>query len=319
MRALVTGAGGFVGQWLCRELLSDGWDVHGATLTGAPARGTLEDWQRDAVMWYDADLREPEDVVAALDEARPDAVFHLAGVAYVPDADSDARGAWSNNVLAAVTLLEALVQRRRAGVLDPVVVIAGSAAQYGTHPPESMPLTEVAEQRPASVYGATKLAQEVAALAVWRESGLRVVAARAFNHSGPGQSASFLVPALVERACQAKASNAPSIRIGNPTPVRDYLHVEDVARAYLYLALRGEPGEAYNVASGAGISVTQLAELILEHVQCEARLESDPALTRAGDISVLIGDATKLSRTTSWTTRHTLEMMIDDMIDAATN
>jgi GDP-4-dehydro-6-deoxy-D-mannose reductase len=148
---------------------------------------------------------------------------------------------------------------------------------------------------------------------------LRVVAARAFNHSGPGQSAAFLVPALIERAREAKESNASSIRIGNPTPVRDYLHVEDVARAYLYLALRGEPGQAYNVASGAGISVAQLAELILEHVQCEARLDSDPALTRAGDIPVLIGDAAKLSRTTSWTTRHTLEMMIDDMIDAATN
>lgn len=319
MRALVTGAGGFVGQWLCRELLSDGWDVHGATLTGAPAGGTLEDWQRDAVMWYDSDLREPDDVATAVDEARPDAVFHLAGVAYVPDAGNDARAAWSNNVLAAVTLLDALVQRRRAGVLDPVVVIAGSAAQYGAHPPESMPLTEHAEQRPASVYGATKAAQEVAALGAWRESGLRVVAARSFNHSGPGQSASFLVPALIERAREARESRAPSIRIGNPAPVRDYLHVEDVARAYLFLALRGEPGEAYNVASGAGISVAQLAELVLEHSRCEARLESDPALARGSDIPVLIGDATKLSRTTSWTTRHTLEMMIDDMIDAATN
>ena len=70
MRALVTGAGGFVGQWLCAELLRDGWDVHGAGLTGAPAGGTLKDWQRDAVFWHDADLRDEADVVAAVDAAR---------------------------------------------------------------------------------------------------------------------------------------------------------------------------------------------------------------------------------------------------------
>ena len=89
MRALVTGAGGFAGQWLCAELLSDGWDVHGATLTGAPGSGTLEDWQRDAVYWHDVDLRDQAEVGTVLDAARPDAVFHLAGVSYLPDAGAD--------------------------------------------------------------------------------------------------------------------------------------------------------------------------------------------------------------------------------------
>jgi GDP-4-dehydro-6-deoxy-D-mannose reductase len=317
VRALVTGAGGFVGQWLCRELLSDGWDVHGATLTGAPASGSLDDWQRDAVYWHDADLRDRVEVETVLDEARPEAVFHLAGVAHVPSAGTDPATAWSTNVMIAVNLLDAIGVRRGSGTMDPAIVIAGSAAQYGAHPPASMPLPEGAAQIPMTVYGATKAAQEIAALAAWRSAGVRVVAARAFNHSGPGQGTAFLLPALVERVVEARQSKASFIRVGNTTPVRDFLHVQDVARAYIYLALRGRPGEAYNIASGVGTSVAQLAEIVIDQLNVTLRLEPDTDLTRPNDVPALIGDPTKLSTDTSWTSHHTLDTMIGDLIDAA--
>jgi GDP-4-dehydro-6-deoxy-D-mannose reductase len=330
MRALVTGAGGFVGQWLCAELLRDGWDVHGATLTGAPAGGTLEPWQRDAVFWHDTDLREAEEVAATLDTTRPDAVFHLAAVSFVPAAEADRNAAWATNVTACTILLDAIATRRRAGTLDPVVVVAGSGEQYGAHSLEAMPLAETAEQRPASVYAETKVAQEVAAMEAWRASGTRVIAARAFNHSGPGQRQNFLLPSLVARAQEAHEQKLNAIRIGNPAAVRDFLHVEDVARAYIYLALRGVPGDAYNIASGAGVSVADLAALVIDAVGQSLRFRHpdgvrglravpDQDLMRAVDVPVLVGDPGKLARTTTWQPKHTLDMLIDDLIYAETD
>jgi GDP-4-dehydro-6-deoxy-D-mannose reductase len=182
-----------------------------------------------------------------------------------------------------------------------------------------MPLREDAEQWPVSVYGATKVAQEAAALATWRATGTKVIAARAFSHSGPGQAPTFLLPSLVARVMDAQEKQERVIRIGNATPVRDFLHVQDVARAYLFLALRGEPGQSYNIASGEGVSVTQLAEFVLAEAGYEARIESDPALMRAVDIPVMIGDPAKLMRTTTWTIQHTLDTLIGDMLDAAAN
>lgn len=313
-RALVTGAGGFAGQWLCKELLSDGWDVHGATLTGAPALSTLQEWQRDAITWYDVDLRERDEVGSVLDRAKPDAVFHLAAIAFVPDAGADPGAAWSTNVVAAVHLLDGITTRRRAGTIDPVVVITGSGEQYGAHPAADLPLAEDAEQRPMTVYAATKVAQEVAALAHWRASGTKVIATRPFNHTGPGQASAFLIPALVERVHEAKRRKLPSIRIGNANTVRDFLHVADVARAYIYLAQRGEAGEAYNICSGEGKSVAELAALVLERMDCDAQVQSDPALVRAVDVPALVGSSAKLTAATTWTPAWPLEMVIDEVV-----
>jgi GDP-4-dehydro-6-deoxy-D-mannose reductase len=329
VRALVTGAGGFVGQWLCRELLRDGWDVHGASLTGAPAGGTLDEWQRDAVYWYDADLREAVEVGATLDSAKPDAVFHLAAITTVQAADSNPDAAWSTNVRAATVLLDAIATRRASGTIDPVVVIIGSGEQYGAHA-DGAPLREEAELRPMTLYARTKVEQESAALAHCRATGTRVVAARPFNHSGPGQPVTFLLPALVQRAREAFEAGHDTIRIGNATPVRDFLHVEDVARAYIYLALRGEPGEVYNVCSGVGTSIADLATMVIDSVGQsaqwragaelpEVRAVSDRALERAVDVPVLVGDPSKLRRATTWEPKHTLDMLIDDLVYAEEN
>jgi len=303
--------------------------VHGASLTGAPAGGTLEDWQRDAVYWYDVDLREAVEVAATLDSAKPDAIFHLAGISTVHAANANPDAAWSTNVRAATVLLDAVAARRTSGTMDPVVLIIGSGEQYGAHV-DGAPLNEEAAMKPATLYARTKVEQETAALAHFRATGTRVVAARPFNHSGPGQPVTFLLPALVQRAREAFDERRSTIRIGNATPVRDFLHVEDVARAYIYLALRGEPGEAYNVCSGVGTSIAHLANMVIESVgqsmqwsaegeRPPVRAVSDPELERAVDVPVLVGDPSKIKRATTWEPKHTLDMLIDDLVYAEEN
>jgi GDP-4-dehydro-6-deoxy-D-mannose reductase len=276
----------------------------------------VRDDLRKTVEWRRVDLRRREDIAAMLDVAAPDVVFHLAGVTFVPAATADPAQAYEVNVVAAARLFAEVAARKAAGTLDPLILVVGSGEQYGRHE-EDRPLAEDVEQRPLSVYGATKVAQETAALQSWRGAGVRVVCTRSFNHTGPGQPDHFLIPALVRRALALRDTPNPRLAIGNTTPVRDFLHVRDVIDAYLALAAHGQPGEVYNVSSGEGRTVGALAALVLERVGVSADLELVADYIRPVDLPTLVGDSTKLRAATGWRPRFGIELAIDELIDAA--
>jgi GDP-4-dehydro-6-deoxy-D-mannose reductase len=318
-RALVTGGAGFAAQWLERALLERGWEVSAAGLGVPPPGAVLAERERRSVRWMEADVRRSADLARALDVARPDAVFHLAGIAFVPAAAADPGETYEVNVVGAVRLLAALAERRDAGTLDPIVLVVGSGEQYGRHAFEDLPLGETAAQRPLSIYAASKAAQEVVALYAARAEGLRVVVTRSFNHSGAGQASHFLLPALVARALEARANGRRTIAIGNREPIRDYLHVEDVASAYIALAERGVAGEVYNVCSGEGVAVGELAATVLQRVGVPADITTDLSLVRPVDLPALVGSPDKLRRATGWSPRRTRADIIDDLIHAQTH
>jgi GDP-4-dehydro-6-deoxy-D-mannose reductase len=315
-RALVTGAAGFVGQWLCRALLADGWDVVGAGVAAVPAAGILGEDEKRSITWVLADVRHQAEIARAFDQASPEAVFHLAGVSSIPDAQGDPSLAYEINVLGAARLLHEVRVRRRAGDIDPVVLVVGSAAQYG-RVLEQRPLRESDSQRPMSVYAASKAAQEIVALEAARSEGVRVVATRSFNHSGPGQAKDFLLPALVHRVLAIRDGTDKVLRIGNADTVRDFLHVRDVVRAYLALVESGVAGEVYNVCSGEGTRTRDLAKRVLAAAGVNAAIEIEPALVRRVEVPWLVGDPAKVRSATGWAPTLSCNDIIDDLINAA--
>lgn len=313
-RVLVTGGGGFVGQWLARALLARGDDV---TLSGLGAElsgpDVLTQSERRASRWVNADMRDQGAVERAIDDSRPDAIVHLAGVSFPPQAERDPMVTHEVNVLATLRMLISIGERRLAGMLDPVVLVVGSGAQYGRHEASEMPLLETASLQPTGVYASSKADQEQAALQVHQDAGVKVVCTRSFNHSGAGQVGDYLIPSLVARALRVRVGGEPTLKLGNDV-VRDYLHVDDVVRAYLGLLERGTPGEVYNVASGRGVSVRQLASDVLLRVGATADISTDVALQRATDIPVLVGSHAKLTKDTGWAPEKTHLDIIDDVI-----
>lgn len=319
-KALVTGAGGFVGQWLCRALLREGWAVTGTTLGVAPEPGILSPAELMRMHWRGMNLRPSTDrrgLRSLLEHEAPDAIFHLAGVAFVPAAGEDPIGAFETNVGAAVRIIEALRAWRADTGHDPMLLVVGSAEQYGRHETAEMPLPETAECRPHTFYAATKCAQEQFAMAAARHDGLRVVATRSFNHSGRGQAPGFLLPALVPRALDARQRPGTPVPIGNTGTIRDFLHVEDVVGAYIALVERGRPGQVYNVCSGEGVAVGALAADVLARAGVAAPLHPDPSLQRPVDVPVLVGDHSKLRADTGWSPVRTRADIIDDLLHAA--
>jgi len=309
-----------VGQWLVKSLLAEGVAVTATTVADAPAPGTLDAAEIAAVRWVPGDLTAGRNLAAMhqlLDVARPDAIYHLAGISYVPAVGDDPVAALGINVGISVRLVEAAREWRDHSGADPSILVIGSAEQYGRQPAGAGLIGEHAELLPRTFYGATKCSQEHFALAAARTYGMRVIAVRAFNHSGVGQSPRFLLPSLVQRVLRCRAERSERVVVGNIDPVRDYLHVADVVDAYRALVASGEGGEAYNVCSGEGVSVGDLAREVLEEAGVVARVESDAALQRPVDVPYLVGDNAKLRARTGWAPRRGRRDIIRDHLHAA--
>jgi len=316
-RALVTGGHGFVAQWAIRAMLERGWQVFAGGAGPPSSAGVLDATRRAEVTWLPLDVTRQQEVAAIVDQAMPDVVLHLAAVSHVPDALRDPGYAYDVNTVGTVRLLAEIRRHRAAGTADPVVLVIGSAEQYGRHELNAMPLHEEVEQRPLTLYAASKVAQEVAALQAFRSEGVRVVCTRSFSHSGVGHGSHFLLPSLVARAL-ALPPTGGRLAIGNGDTTRDFLHVSDVVSAYLALVEGGRVGEAYNVSSGTGVSVRALAHAVLQRVGASADLVTEAALARPVDVPVQVGSSSKLRRATGWAPARTRDDIIDDLIHAAT-
>lgn len=312
MNVLVTGANGFAGRWLLRHLHREGHRVVAAA--GADAAGAVRGEELAGVTWTELDLLDPVSIATCADLGA-EAVVHLAGIASVPESLRDPGRAWAVNALGTARLLEALGQRRRAGLADPVVLVVSTAEVYGSAEGRA-PRREEDPVAPRSPYAASKAAAELAALEVWRRTGLRVVIARAFPHTGPGQSTRFVVPAFAERVALARRTSAPTAKTGNLEPVRDLLDVRDVVEAYALLLTGATPGEVYNVASGIGLSLEQVFHRLAALAGHPVLPEPEASLIRAVDILHLVGDAAKLREQTGWRPRTPLDHTLRDLLDA---
>jgi GDP-4-dehydro-6-deoxy-D-mannose reductase len=312
MTVLVTGADGFVGRWVVRALLAAGHQVAGAVQPGPPSDDGLTDAERDAVLWIPLELGDLKSVRQVAMRAF-DVVIHLAAVASGGDALQDPGVAWSVNAAGTARLLGELGRRHQSGETDPLVLVVSTAEVYGAGP---RPHRETDPVVPRSPYAASKAGAELAALETRARTGLRVVVTRAFPHTGPGQDERFVAPAFARRLRGARLAGARVVKVGNLLPVRDFLDVRDVAAAYLALAARGEPGEIYNVASGAGVSLQALFERLAAIVGVDAIPEPDPAFMRPADIPYLVGDSSKLRAATGWAPSIPLEQTLSDLVHA---
>lgn len=314
MRVLVTGADGFVGRVMVRSLLASGHAVQAGIRPGGPlAVPGLAAAERDAVTPVPLELLDTASVGAAV-RWKPEAVIHLAAVASGADARRDAGAAWEVNAAGTARLAEALGRLRDDGAADPVLLVVSTGEVYGGG--VDRPRREDDPLRPCSPYAASKVGAEVAALEVWRRTGLRVVVARPFPHTGAGQGDRFVAPAFAARLRAARRTGATTVPTGNLDPVRDFLHVQDVVGAYLALVAGGAPGEAYNVASGEGIALHELFRRLAAHLGVAAAPAADPALVRRADIAHLVGDASKLRGATGWRPTIDLDRILKEVADA---
>ncbi|HEY2438972.1 MAG TPA: GDP-mannose 4,6-dehydratase [Solirubrobacteraceae bacterium] len=313
MRALITGASGFAGSWLCRECAAAGDEV-----VAVSRRGTVPDGSGVALA---VDLRDAGAVRDAVRSARPDVVYHLAALTSVGRSWEEPAQTLSENAQTSVNLLEAL--RGLGG--DVRVVWVSSCEVYGE--PAVLPAAEDAALEPANPYAVSKLSAELLAQLYADAHGLQIVRARPFSHSGPGQRPIFLLSNLAQQAAAGRREGVSRLRIvtGNPDTRRDFTDVRDVVRAYRLLGTRlpeprpdvhaGSASPVYNVSSGVSVSAREQVALLAELIApIEVELVVDPKRVRAHEVMDLRGDPSRLTAATGWRPRIPLRQTMLDTI-----
>ena len=289
---LVTGASGFVGSHLIPELRR-----RLPTVTLVKASVDITD--REAL----------RDHVAAI---RPDAVFHLAAIAAPADASRDPDAAWRVNLGGTLNLARACLD------VSALLMFVSSADAYGASFVATRPLDEAAPLAPLNTYGATKAAADLA-LGAMAADGLRAIRLRPFNHTGPGQSASFAVPAFARQIARIESGQQPPvIEVGALDTARDFLDVRDVCAAYVTALERADtlpPRCILNLASGQPRRIGDVLQDLLRASGVAAEVRTDPARLRPSEITIAAGDATLARRLLDWSPRIPWTQTLSDVLD----
>ena len=312
MKALVTGADGFVGQHLITELLNHGFSVAASALDLPPSRSTLTPEQTASVDWKAADVRDRDALVRLVAAAMPDRIYHLAGFASGALAREFASDAVHVNVGGTVNLCEAVVSVRATDPdFDPRVLVMGSCDAYGDAARDSVPLSEEMSLRPVSAYGLSKAGQELAAHTYRRAHGLRILVVRGFNLVGPGQEPPFVVPEFAVQCVRlALGELAPPVQVGNLDVERDFTDVRDGVRALRLLMDLDAPRAAYNVSSGHTLRIGTILDWIMDEAGLEVEIEVVPGRVRREELAVVAGDNTRLREDTGWTPMRDVEASV---------
>ncbi|HUF77316.1 MAG TPA: GDP-mannose 4,6-dehydratase [Thermoanaerobaculia bacterium] len=312
MNVLITGVTGFAGSHLADYLLAEHPEVKVyGTYRWRSRMDNVEHLGRKLEL-VECELRDASSVRLVLEKARPDAIFHLAAQSFVPSSWSAPADTVLSNLSGQLNLFEGV----RALGLDPTIQIACSSEQYGLVLPDEVPIKETNPLRPLSPYAVSKVGQDFLGYQYFQSYGLKVVRTRGFNHTGPRRGDVFVTSSFARQIARIELGLAPAvIRVGNLDAVRDFTDVRDMVRAYWLAATRARPGEAYNIATGVGITIRELLDRLIALAEVEVTTEIDPGRLRPSDVEILIGDSSKFRADTGWEPRVPFAQTLRDTLD----
>ncbi len=309
---LITGAAGFVGTHLLQLLSTTdppssivAWRRPQRADRSAPPRPSGE---RSNVRWRTVDLLDRDDVTAAVEDCRPTAVYHLAGVAGVHSSWKNNLATLAGNVRGTQHLIDALECARR----DVRLLIPGSALVYR---PSLVAISEDDPLGPVSPYGLSKLAQEMLGQHASR-GRLEVLLTRSFTHVGPGQEPTYAASSFAYQIARIeRGDQAPVINVGFLGAKRDLTDVRDTVRAYVALMASGVAGLPYNVCTGQPSTM----EHVLARLSMQARVpvgrETNEGRLRPNDNLLLFGDPSRIHAQTGWRAKIPLDRTLRDLLN----
>jgi GDP-4-dehydro-6-deoxy-D-mannose reductase len=301
---LVTGAGGFVG----RHLLS-------ALQTAFPAAriiGTGQSSDAGEVL----DITEREQVHAAITRLQPELCIHLAGIAAIGAARANPRRAWEVNLHGTLNIADAILTAAPQCRL----IFISSAECYGASFKSGLALDESAVLAPMNLYAATKAATELALGALAGE-GLRLLRLRPFNHTGPGQTSEFVVPAFADQIARIEAGlMPPEMAVGALDPERDFLDIRDICSAYassIKIFDELPNNTIMNIASGRAVKIGAILDILLSKARTPIVVKQDPARMRPVEIQRAVGNAKRAQELLRWQPQFELAETLDTVLSFA--
>lgn len=303
-RALITGAAGFCGLHLSRYLVKKKLSVFGTYHACRPD-------SLPGVTYYPADITRFTQIESLVKKIKPDFIYHLAAMSVPRLSWKQEKETFDINVLGTVHLLEAV--RRHAPHAR--VVFASSVQVYGRRFRKNRPVDESDLIWPESPYAVSKAIAEYVCIDYAGRFGLGIVIARAFNHLGAGQSLKFVFSdwcrqiALIE-----KKRKKPVLEVGNLDARRDFLHVQDVVKAYELLARRGKAGRIYNIAYGKTMLLKHYVDFLIRNSKTAVRVQIQKQRLRRNDPPIMSGKSNRL-RALGWKPRMTPTQGLTELLN----
>lgn len=305
--AFVTGAEGFIGSHLVRYLLEENWDVTGTyRLPGySPAADT------ERLRYVQCDLENGQRLTQLLAELQPTHIFHLGAQSLPTVSWSDPVGTFKSNIMGSLHLFEAVryMQSR------PIVVSACSSAEYGHVRAEEIPVNEDQPLRPLHPYGISKVCLDLLAKQYCLDFGIPAINIRLFNTTGPGKTDDAPSDFVRQLVNMRKGLQRPTVEVGNLEPRRAYLDVADAVRGFYLAALKGTPGEAYNLCAAQTHSISEILHTAIRLAGVEPEIKRVDRLMRPSDERIIFGDTGKIHKATGWKPTRRLEETLQTMID----
>jgi GDP-4-dehydro-6-deoxy-D-mannose reductase len=312
MRALVTGISGFVGGHLTEHLVAEGDIVVGLSASGRWPAELAHLGRQARIERFDLVENDVANLAEIVRRKQPEVIYHLAAQSNPQGSLADPRATWNLNFWGSFNLLEAV----KSSGQTPRVVLVSSGVCYGNPPPELIPVREDCPLRPNNPYAASKAAVDLLAIQHHLTDGTNTVIVRPFNHAGPRQSPRYVLAALAHQVAQVESGRLPRLEVGNLDVTRDFTDVRDVVRGYRLLAQAGEPGEIYNLGSGAGTRLADAVEFLKSLSSAPIEIYVDSNKVRPVDQRMLIADASKLRAAVGWEPRYSIQKTLTDMLEA---
>lgn len=312
-KALITGISGFVGSHLTELLISKDFAVYGVA---HPDHGTtnIDNLIKDIVL-YRGDLQEKIFVNKILQANNFDYIFHLAAYPSPPQSFVDPKGTIENNLFSQLNLLEAAVKSKSAAK----ILIIGSSDEYGNVEKKYLPVSENTPLAPTTPYAVSKIAQDFLGLQYFLHYKLNIIRVRPFNHIGPRQSTSFVVPAFASQIAQLEKIGGGQIKTGNLESSRDFTDVRDMTRAYLLALEKGKVGEVYNLGSSHSYKIADILKRLLSISKVEIEVKTEKTLLRSQDTENVYCDFTKFKKYTGWQPTIPIDKTLFDTIEYERN
>jgi len=310
MKALITGISGFVGSYLAEFLLDKKYKVFG-TFYDKSTFSNIDNIL-DKIEIFECDIRNYNSLKTIIEKVRPDEIYHLAAISFVPNSLKDPKLTFDTNLYGTLNLYQAVIEQK----INPKILFVGSADEYGIVDKNDIPIKENCPLHPVNPYSISKASVDFLSYAYFRNYNLNIIRVRPFNHIGPRQSPEFVCSSFAKQIAEIeKGMKEPVIMVGNLEAKRDFTDVKDMVRAYWLAIQKAEAGEVYNICSERIVQIKELLNKLLKLSSKKIEVTEDPKRMRPSDNTILQGDCSKFRRRSWWKPKIPLDKTLKDILE----